>query len=87
MIYNRLKIYRISNKLSQEELGQKTGLSQNTISAIENGAGLSLSHAFRIARFFAVPIECIFSDNGIFQEDTSLNFGFKPSASTHSGQT
>lgn len=87
MIYNRLKIYRISNKLSQEELGQKTGLSQNTISAIENGAGLSLSHAFRISRFFAVPIECIFSDNGIFQDDSSLNFDFKLSASTHSGRT
>lgn len=82
MIYNRLKLYRIANKLSQTELAQKTGLSQNTISAIENGSGLSLSHAFRLSRFFAVPIECIFSDTGIFTHDMFLDC-----SPTHSEQT
>jgi transcriptional regulator with XRE-family HTH domain len=36
MIKNRLKELRISRNMSQEELSQKSGISRNTLSKIEN---------------------------------------------------
>ena len=59
---NRLKVYRAVHDLTQEELAAKLGVTRATINAIEKGRyDPSLKLAFRMARFFAVAIEDIFT--------------------------
>lgn len=52
----KLKMFRLINKLSQEELGQKLNVSDKTISAWENGErDINLSNAQLICEFFNIP--------------------------------
>ena len=52
---------RTRRELSQAELGSVLGVSRQTVISIENGRYLpSLLLAFRIARFFELPIEKVF---------------------------
>nr|WP_220790387.1 helix-turn-helix transcriptional regulator [Gluconacetobacter takamatsuzukensis] len=54
---------RTARGLSQEALGTALDVSRQTINAIEAGRyDPSLPLAFRLARFFALPIEEIFDD-------------------------
>jgi putative transcriptional regulator len=47
--------------MTQEELGDRVGLTRQTIIAIEQGRySPSLEAAFKIARVFAVPLEEVF---------------------------
>jgi putative transcriptional regulator len=58
---NKLKIYRIQNSLTQEDLADKIGVSRQTIIAIETGRYLpSITLAFKLAKLFKVNIEDIF---------------------------
>ncbi|MEZ4594691.1 MAG: helix-turn-helix transcriptional regulator [Chloroflexota bacterium] len=58
---NRLKVLRAERDWSQEILGQKVGVSRQTINAIERGKyDPSLPLAFKFARLFDLPIEEIF---------------------------
>ncbi len=58
---NRLKVLRAERNWSQEVLGQKVGVSRQTINAIERGKyDPSLPLAFKFARLFNLPIEEIF---------------------------
>ncbi|MCA9919659.1 MAG: helix-turn-helix transcriptional regulator [Anaerolineales bacterium] len=58
---NRLKVLRAERDWSQEVLGQKLGVSRQTINAIERGKyDPSLPLAFKFARLFDLPIEEIF---------------------------
>lgn len=58
---NKLKIYRIQNSLTQEDLADKIGVSRQTIIAIETGRYLpSITLAFKLAKLFKVSIEDIF---------------------------
>ena len=60
-IKNKLKIYRTTRNLTQEQLADKLGITRQTIIAIESNKYLpSLSLAFKIAEFFKVRIEDIF---------------------------
>ena len=44
-----IRIKRIANKMSQEDLAEKTGISRGTLSSIENaGRSISLEHIIRI---------------------------------------
>lgn len=45
---NKIKYYRNLLGLTQQGLSDLCGISQNSISEIENGSGVSLSHASRI---------------------------------------
>jgi putative transcriptional regulator len=59
---NKLKVYRAMHDLTQEELANKLGVTRATINAIEKGRyDPSLKLAFKIARFFEVTIETIFT--------------------------
>lgn len=62
ILKNNLAVLRAGNdKMSQQSLADATGVSRNTINAIENGKYLpSLDLAFAIAEFFGVTIEQIF---------------------------
>ena len=58
---NRLKVLRAERNWSQEVLGQKVGVSRQTINAIERGKyDPSLPLAFKFARLFSLSIEAIF---------------------------
>ncbi|HOS82202.1 MAG TPA: helix-turn-helix transcriptional regulator [Methanolinea sp.] len=59
---NKIKVYRAMRDLTQEALAQELKVTRQTILAIEKGKyDPSLELAFKIARFFGVPIEEIFT--------------------------
>ncbi len=59
---NTLKVYRAMHDLTQESLAQRLGVTRQTIVSIESGRyDPSIGLAFKIARFFKVAIEDVFS--------------------------
>ena len=60
---NTLKVYRAMHDLTQDALAQKLGVTRQTIVSIESGRyDPSIGLAFKIARFFKITIEDVFSD-------------------------
>jgi putative transcriptional regulator len=59
---NRIRVLRFhSGGMSQAELGQRIGVTRQTIAAIEAGKySPSLEAAFRIAHAFNVPLDEVF---------------------------
>ncbi len=59
---NEIKTLRfMSNEMTQGELGERVGVTRQTIAAIEQGKySPSLEVAFRIAHIFGKPLEEIF---------------------------
>ena len=58
---NTIKVYRTEHNLTQEELAQALGVTRQTILAIEKGKyDPSLELAFKISRYFGVPVDKIF---------------------------
>ena len=70
-ITNEIRRLRFENEeMTQGDLAKRIGVTRQTVNAIE-GAKYSptLELAFRIARVFDVPLECVFSfDEGGEQE-------------------
>jgi len=63
---NKLEELRKKKGITQEELASALEVSRQTIGSLENGRyNPSIILAFKISRFFGVPIEEIF----IYQED------------------
>jgi putative transcriptional regulator len=64
-ISNRIRTLRFLNgEMSQADLGQKIGVTRQTIAAIEAGKySPSLEAAFRIAQVFNVPLAEVFEWN------------------------
>ena len=63
---NRIKEYRKSKRVTQEELARAAEVTRQTIISLENGkynASLQLAH--KLAKFFGVAIDDLF----IFDED------------------
>jgi len=60
---NRIRTLRFMNgEMSQAELGQRIGVTRQTIAAIEAGKySPTLESAFRIAEVFDVPLDQVFS--------------------------
>lgn len=59
---NRLKVLRAERDWSQQDLGERLGVSRQSVNAIEKGRyDPSLPLAFTIAEVFDLPIEEIFS--------------------------
>lgn len=57
----RIKELRKANKVSQEELALAVGTTRQTITSIETGKYIaSLPLAYRIAKYFKLPIEEVF---------------------------
>ncbi len=60
-IHNKVKEYRVSKGVTQEELAETVSVSRQTIIAIEKGNYTpSLMLAMQIAKFFKTSIEEIF---------------------------
>ncbi len=63
---NRLEEIRNKKGMSQEDLAKALSVSRQTISSLENGRyNPSILLAFKIAKYFSMPIEEIF----IYEED------------------
>lgn len=61
---NKLEMLRKERGIRQEDLAQALGVSRQTIISLEKGKyNPSLTLAFRLARYFALPIEQIFDDS------------------------
>jgi putative transcriptional regulator len=59
---NIRKLRFFADEMTQQDLADKTGVSRQTIVAIENGKYFpSLELSFRISRTFGVPLEEVFS--------------------------
>lgn len=59
---NRIRVFRAEHRMSQADLAAAIGVSRKTISTIEVGRFTpSLVIAMKIARFFDVPVEDVFS--------------------------
>ena len=59
---NKIKVFRAMNDMTQEDLAVKIGVTRQTILAIEKGKYVpSLDLAFKIARYFGVNIEEVFT--------------------------
>lgn len=62
---NRVKVYRAMRDVTQEGLAKAVGVSRQTVIAIERGNyNPSLELAFKIARFFGVGVEDMFTYDG-----------------------
>ncbi|HEV2703406.1 MAG TPA: helix-turn-helix transcriptional regulator [Steroidobacteraceae bacterium] len=64
-ISNRIRQLRFENgEMTQQQLGQRIGVTRQTLNAIELGKySPSLEAAFRIAEVFGVPLERVFQYN------------------------
>lgn len=61
---NRLEALRRERGVRQEDLAQALGVSRQTVISLEKGKyNPSLALAFRLARYFGMPIEAIFDDS------------------------
>ena len=60
---NRLEELRKQRAIRQEDLAQALGVSRQTVISLEKGKyNPSLALAFKLARYFGLPIEAIFDD-------------------------
>lgn len=61
---NKLEELRKQRGVRQEDLAQALGVSRQTVISLEKGKyNPSLALAFRLSRYFAMPIEEIFDDS------------------------
>ena len=59
---NRIRVFRAEHRMSQGDLAERIGVSRKTISTIEVGRFVpSTIIALKIAQYFDVPVEEIFS--------------------------
>jgi putative transcriptional regulator len=65
IVSNRIRQLRFENgEMTQQQLGQRIGVTRQTLNAIELGKySPSLEAAFRIAEVFGVPLEQVFQYN------------------------
>ncbi len=61
-LQNRIRVFRAEYHMSQDDLAQAIGVSRKTINTIESGRFVpSTIIAMRIARYFKVAVEDVFS--------------------------
>ena len=61
-IHNRIAVLRADRRVSRRELAEALGVHYQTVGYLERGEyAPSLHLALRIARYFAVPVEAVFS--------------------------
>lgn len=69
---NQLEELRRQHAIRQEDLAQALGVSRQTVISLEKGKyNPSLALAFKLARYFGLPIEAIFDDSDEYPDATS----------------
>ena len=64
MISSNIQMLRRAKGLTQEALAHRVGVSRQTVISLEKGKyNPSLALAFKLARYFGLPIEAIFDDS------------------------
>ncbi|MCL9981143.1 MAG: helix-turn-helix transcriptional regulator [Bacteroidia bacterium] len=59
---NEIRVYRAKQRITQDELAEKLGVSRQTLSAIENNKYFpSLELALKIAKVFQCTVDELFS--------------------------
>ncbi len=72
IINNIRKLRFLADEMTQQELADKTGVTRQTIVAIENGKySPTLELAFRISKVFIMPLEEVFVYQPISDEGKS----------------
>jgi putative transcriptional regulator len=62
VLYNRIAVLRAERRLTRADLAREVGVNSQTIGFLERGDYTpSLELAFRISRFFKLPVEAVFS--------------------------
>lgn len=62
MIFNRIAILRAERSLTRQVLAREIGVHPQTIGFLERGDYIpSLELVFKLARFFNLPVEAVFS--------------------------
>ncbi len=62
LVHNRIAVLRAERKISRRELAEVLGVHYQTIGYLERGEySPSLHLALRIAAYFEVPVEVVFS--------------------------
>ena len=62
LVFNRLPLLRADRGISRNELAEALGIHYQTVGYIERGEyAPSLHLALRIARYFGLPVEAVFS--------------------------
>lgn len=65
-IVNNIRLYRAYKGVSQKEVADAIGISQQTLSKVENSDNMNLKTAKKIADYFGVGLDDIFlSENTI----------------------
>ena len=73
VLYNRLAVLRAERGLSRAELAEAVGVNYQTVGYLERGDfNPSLDLALRVAEFFAVPVEAVFSRTPFVPMSTQL---------------
>ncbi|KIF68333.1 XRE family transcriptional regulator [Streptomyces sp. AcH 505] len=61
-VHNRMAVVRAERKVSRQQLAEAVGVHYQTVGYIERGQyNPSLDLALRIAEFFGLPVEALFS--------------------------
>ena len=62
VVHNRIAVLRADRRVSRRELAEALGVHYQTVGYLERGEyAPSLHLALRIARWFGVPVESVFS--------------------------
>lgn len=62
VIYNRIAVLRTERSVSRQELAHRVGVNTQTVGFLERGDyAPSLELAFKLSKFFKLPVEAIFS--------------------------
>jgi putative transcriptional regulator len=79
-IQNRITVLRVERGLSRQQLADALGINYQTVGYLERGDyNPSLELAFRIAEYFELPLEAIFSRQP-FEPMSSRLYGKEESA-------
>ncbi|AHH95488.1 helix-turn-helix transcriptional regulator [Kutzneria viridogrisea] len=63
-VYNRIAVLRVERGVSRRQLAEALGVHYQTVGYLERGEySASLHLALRIAEYFEVPVEVVFSTN------------------------
>jgi putative transcriptional regulator len=80
LIRNRITVLRVERELSRQQLAEALGINVQTVGYLERGDyNPSLELAFRIAEYFDLPIEAVFSRQPFAPMSTQL-YGKEESA-------